>query len=258
MFKNRLQKYLFYSLTALGFFSCSWNSDISINRAQHKAKNASALIKLTLENEIEKPDTLEQRLVSLGLVDVQSVNATIRVSIKYSTIDNFMKTNVYGKLKKAFLQKEVAEKLSVAQNELTKIDSNLFLLVYDAARPLWVQWKMWHLLDSIPVHERVKFVSNPRRGSVHNYGAAVDLTICDFSGNPLDMGAGFDDSREIAYPAKEAHFLKQGQLTQRQIKNRQLLRKVMKSAGFKNIETEWWHFNAMTRNEAKRTYEIVP
>ena len=169
-----------------------------------------------------------------------------------------MRTNVYGSLRRAYLQPEVAAKLSQAQEALSEIDSNLFLLVYDAVRPQWVQFVMWNLLDTIPIHQRTKFVSNPSRGSVHNYGAAVDLTICDRYGFPLDMGAEFDDIREQAYPSKETHFLQRGELNELQIKNRQLLRKVMKSAGFNNIPTEWWHFNAYSREIAKSKFQIIP
>jgi D-alanyl-D-alanine dipeptidase len=203
-------------------------------------------------------DTLELRLINLGLVDVQTVNPNIRVDLKYSSDDNFMGINVYGNLRKAFLRKEVAQKLNKAQEELTRIDSNLFLLVYDAARPQWVQYKMWQLLDTVPVNIRTKFVSNPRNGSLHNYGAAVDLTICDKFGNILDMGAGFDDPREIAYPSKENYFFRRGLLSAEQIKNRQLLRKVMNLAGFYNIQTEWWHFNSESLDQAKKKYQLIP
>jgi D-alanyl-D-alanine dipeptidase len=257
MIKKITQKYGFYSMYFLVLFSCSsYNqneaaSDLSLDEL-HKNQEAESA---TVSN--KKPDTLALRLIDLGLVDVQTINPNIRVELKYSTTDNFMKTNVYGKLNQAFLQEEVARKLSLAQQKLTATDSTLFLLVYDAVRPLWVQGKMWNLLDSIPIHQRVKFVSNPKNGSVHNYGAAVDLTICDAHGIPLDMGAGFDDPGEIAYPSKETYFLNKGEMTQAQIKNRQLLRKVMKSAGFSNLNTEWWHFNAMSRQEAKRRYKIV-
>ena len=203
-------------------------------------------------------DTLEQRLINLGLVDVQALNPDIFVDLKYSSDDNFMKTNVYGNLKKAYLQKEIAEMLSQAQKELSKKNPTLHLLVYDAVRPRWVQYKMWDLLYTIPIHRRSKFVSNPINGSVHNYGAAVDLTICDLKGKALDMGAKFDEPREIAYPAKEEYFFQLGLLNKEQIKNRELLRQVMTLAGFYNLETEWWHFNGMTRNAAKENYEIIP
>jgi D-alanyl-D-alanine dipeptidase len=116
---------------------------------------------------------------------------------------------------------------------------------------------MWDALDTIPFNERTKFVSNPANGSLHNYGAAVDLTICDENGVALDMGAGYDDIREIAYPKFENRFLETGELTIQQIENRKLLRKVMLSQRFTNIQTEWWHFNACSRATAKLKYEIL-
>jgi D-alanyl-D-alanine dipeptidase len=116
---------------------------------------------------------------------------------------------------------------------------------------------MWNALDTIPAFERGKFVSNPRNGSVHNYGAAVDLTICKANKKALDMGAEYDDIRKIAYPSLESEFLATGEITQQQIDNRKLLRRALKSQGFSNIPTEWWHFNAFPRPVVKSKYQIV-
>jgi zinc D-Ala-D-Ala dipeptidase len=254
-----MQKYFIYASLIAGILSCSFFSQDS--DLEKISIESESLTEELLSDEIlieTEPDTLESRLISLGLIDVQTLNPNIWVELKYSTADNFMRTNVYGNLKKAYLQKLPAEMLHKAQKLLTAKDSNLHLLVYDAVRPVWVQWKMWNLLDTIPISKRVNFVSNPKNKSVHNFGAAVDLTICNQFGEPLDMGAGFDDIREIAYPRKEAYFLSKGLLTTEHINNRNLLREVMKKAGFRNLETEWWHFNAMSRDEAKRKYQAVP
>jgi len=155
-----------------------------------------------------------------------------------------------------YLQPSVAEDLIKCQNALKEIDSNLTLLVYDGVRPRSVQQIMWDALD-MPIHEKTKFVSNPKNGSIHNYGAAVDLTISDSLGNPIDMGAGYDDIRKIAYPRHEKAYLDSGLLSLDQIENRKLLRKVMKAGGFWNIQTEWWHFNRYNRDKAKSLFEIV-
>lgn len=256
-----MQKYFIYLGFTYGLLSCnlfSKNDEAAFTTLLVDSQSNESDSANRLENQALAPDTLELRLISLGLVDIQSINPSIKVDLKYSTKDNFMKTNVYGSLNRAYLQQKPAEMLGKAQELLSARDSNLYLLVYDAVRPVWVQWKMWNLLDSIPVSKRVNFVSNPKNKSVHNYGAAVDLTICDAAGNPLDMGAGFDDPRPIAYPSKEAHFLSTGLLTQEQVNNRKLLREVMKKAGFRNLDTEWWHFNAMSRDEAKKMYQPVP
>lgn len=203
------------------------------------------------------PDTtdLERSILAAGLVAVELIDNSILVDLKYSGTDNFMKEDVYGDFSRLYLQKEVAEKLSKAQNFLKEIDSTLSLLVYDGVRPRSIQQKLWDMVD-LPDWEKGKFVSNPKNGSLHNYGAAVDLTIAK-NGVAIDMGSGYDDPEMISYPEKESYFLEQGLLTQEQIDNRKLLRKVMGKAGFFGIQTEWWHFNSCTRETAKSIYKIV-
>lgn len=208
--------------------------------------------------QITESDTVAQRLMALGLVDVQRVNPNIMVDIKYSTTDNFMGENLYGDLKQVFLQPDVAERLGRVQEFLESKDSLLRLYVWDAVRPRSIQQKMWDALDSIPVGQRGKFLSNPKNGSLHNYAATVDLSIFDLRTDTLlDMGAGFDDMRKIAYPEFETHFLSTGELTLEQVNNRKLLRSVMRSQNFYNIPSEWWHFNAYSREKAKQKYDII-
>ncbi|MEY3843742.1 MAG: hypothetical protein RL293_164 [Bacteroidota bacterium] len=196
-------------------------------------------------------------VTQFNLVDVQSLNNAIHVDLKYATIDNFMGIKLYERLKKAYLQKDVAERLSKVQDYLAELNPGFHLLIYDALRPVSVQQKMWDALDSLPPVERGKFVSNPKNRSLHNMGAAVDLTILDQQGVPLDMGAGYDDIRQIAYPSMEKQFLTEGKLTEVQIGNRDLLRKVMKSQGFRQLQTEWWHFNACSRAEGLLNYKVL-
>jgi len=192
-----------------------------------------------------------------GLVDVQLIDSSILVELRYATTNNFMGAIMYDSIDRLFLQKEVAIKLKKAHDILQQLHPHYRLLVYDGVRPLSVQQKMWDALDSIPVAERGKFLSNPKNGSIHNYGAAVDLTICDESGIPLDMGADYDEIRKIAYPSMEQFFLQKGELTQQHINNRKLLRSVMSQAGFYNIQTEWWHFNSCSRAVAKKQYTLI-
>lgn len=194
---------------------------------------------------------------SLDLVSINQTNPAIFVSLAYASSDNFMHEVLYHKWKAAYLQKPVALMLDKVQDRLTFLKPGLHLLVYDAARPLSVQQDMWNALDSIPVKERIKFVSSPRGKSLHNLGCAVDLTICDPKGVPLDMGAGFDDMRLIAYPMHEAKFLEEGTLTKDQLANRKLLRSVMRYAGFTGIPTEWWHFNAYSKKEALERFQVI-
>jgi D-alanyl-D-alanine dipeptidase len=219
-----------------------------------KVENRSANNPDSLAAEEEKMDNYMR---SFGLIRVSTLDPAIRVELKYATADNFMHQVLYTRIKTAYLQQDVAERLVACQTYLSTLDTGLHLLIYDAVRPVSVQRKMWKALDSIPPKERVKFVSNPRNRSVHNYGAAVDLTICKSDGTPLDMGAGYDDIRKIAYPSLEATFVASGQLSKEHIENRNLLRKVMKKGQFSQLSTEWWHFNACTRKVASKKYLLL-
>jgi len=215
------------------------------------------LLSVTISLQKNKKENTKVRKGFEKLVDIQSIDSTIRVDLKYATTDNFMKKRLYFDIDKAYLQKDIAQRLAKSNRYLKSLFPSYRLLVYDAARPRSIQQAMWDALDTIPVKNRTKFVSNPAHGSVHNYAAAVDLTICDKNGTVLDMGAGYDDIRQIAYPSKEAFFLKNGLLTKKQVENRKLLRKVMASQNFINIPTEWWHFNGVTRQQAKTLFKIL-
>ena len=199
----------------------------------------------------------ETYLVENGLSDIQKVDSTLLVELKYSTTDNFMKKDMYGCLEKCFLQPDVAEKLKKAQQFLKELNPRLSLLVYDGVRPRSIQQYMWDILD-MPINEKTKFVSNPKRGSLHNFGAAVDITIYNLDSlKALDMGAPYDHIGIEAWPTKEKLLLDKGILTEVQIANRKLLRKVMIKAKFFNIQTEWWHFNSCYRNKAYELYHII-
>ena len=193
----------------------------------------------------------------MGLIDVQSINDQIYADLRYATDSNFMGFQLYETIKRPYLQPDVAERLSRCQDFLSEIDSSLHLLIYDASRPVSVQKLMWEALDTIPPDLRGRYVSNPNNRSLHNMGAAVDLTICNGDGTPLDMGAGFDEFAEIAYPRMEAHFLQTGALSKKQHSNRLLLRKVMKSQQFRQLPTEWWHYNAYSRDVARSKYSVL-
>jgi D-alanyl-D-alanine dipeptidase len=201
--------------------------------------------------------SFEQDMIKQGLVDVQKVDPTILVELKYSTTDNFVGKDVYGDLTRAYMQPMAAKKLAEASKYLQAHYPTLRLLVYDAARPRSAQWKLWNALPDLPENERQKYVADPRKGSIHNYGCAVDLTVANQDGKPLDMGTTYDFFGELAYPSREAELLKSGKLTQQQIDNRQILRTAMRQGGFSPIEFEWWHFNALSREKAKMAFRIV-
>ena len=198
--------------------------------------------------------TLEEQLQKQGLVNIHTLAPDILVELKYSTPDNFLSVDTYGELENCYLQPKVAAMLKQAQDLLKQSHPELTLLVYDGARPRSIQRKMWALVVNTPSED---YVANPDRGSVHNFGSAVDLTIASVDGVPLDMGTAFDFFGKLAQPRHEALFLKDKKLTQEQLDNRHLLREVMTQAGFQSISIEWWHFNAVPVKVARSRYQII-
>lgn len=208
--------------------------------------------------ELESGKTeLEEKLVVQGLVNVEEAIPGVKVELKYSTTDNFFGQDVYGDLTKAYLQPEVAEQLKNAQQMLQTQFPDYTLLVYDGVRPLSVQQILWDNLDK-PDSLKPLYVADPKKGSLHNFGVAVDLTIFDVKADStLDMGTGYDYFGYPAYPDREKQMLDEGKITKAQVANREILRKVMMANGFTGIGSEWWHFNAFSRKEAGEKFEII-
>lgn len=201
---------------------------------------------------------MEQQVVDQGLVDIQTLDSSLWVELKYASTDNFFGENVYGDFRTAYLQREPALALKKAHDLLKARHAQYRLLVYDAVRPRSVQYILWEKLDSLPPKMRTNYVADPVKGSIHNYGCAVDLTIYDLeTKKPLDMGTAFDFFGYLAYPRKEPEMLANGSLNAQQIANRILLRDVMSAAGYEPITSEWWHFNFHSRRVAQRKYKIV-
>ena len=199
---------------------------------------------------------LETRLIRQGLVNVKKLIPDAILDIRYATANNFLGANVYGAFNQCYLQPDVARKLQKADSLLKASHAGWRLLLYDCARPVSVQQKMWDMLK-MPAAEKGKYVSNPAHLSVHNLGAAVDLSLADETGKPVDMGTDFDHFGDLAYPFMEAQLLREGKLTENQVKNRQILRAAMKGAGFSGIPHEWWHFNSASRNLARDRYRKI-
>lgn len=161
------------------------------------------------------------------LVPLRSVIPDLLTDVRYATTNNFTGRVLYAS-DTLLARRLVAERLAIAQRILR--GQGLQLKVFDAYRPLSVQRLMW----SIVPDER--YVADPAKGSRHNRGCAVDLTICDSAGVELDMGTGYDEFTEKAaatytdLPANVAA-------------NRALLLRVMNEAGFDVLPSEWWHFD---------------
>ena len=198
-----------------------------------------------------------KRMAKQGLVDVLSLDSTIHVSLMYSRPDNFTGKVLYTDLREAYLHPKAAAALAKAQRALKKSRPDLSLKVYDATRPMSIQQKMW---NTVAGTKKSIYVSNPRNGGgMHNYGLAVDVTLCKAAtGDTLDMGTKVDFLGPYAHIDNEASLVSQHIITPEAKKNRELLRKVMTEGGFKPLKTEWWHFNLVSRAEAKAHYKSIP
>ncbi len=202
----------------------------------------------TLESE-NADSPVEARLRAMGLVDIAEMDSSIAVHLVYATPYNFLGKQLYHDLNKAFMLPEMAEKVLKAKQALKKIRPDLNLLIYDASRPVSVQHEMWNMVKGT---DKMRYVSNPNKGhGMHNYGAAVDVTLMDCTGHPLPMGSEYDYFGEEAHTTNEQQLLQDGRITKRELENRLLLRKVMTEAGLHTIQSEWWHFN-LTASETER------
>lgn len=167
-----------------------------------------------------------------ALVDVASLAPTIRLEMRYATPANFLKEAVYP-CARCLLRSEAAEAL--ARVEASLAPRGLHLKVWDCYRPPSVQSKMWAILPD------ARYVANPRTGSRHGRGGAVDLTIVDANGAELEMPTRHDDFTEAARADAAA--------TEAATRNRATLRSAMEAEGFSIAATEWWHFNAKDSKE---------
>ena len=197
----------------------------------------------------------EVALSQAGYVNVRELDPTLQVSLMYARADNFVGSVLYDDLRQAYLHPEAAAALVKAQKRLKQLRPELSLKIYDAARPMHIQQKMWNKVKNTSMKI---YVSNPAHGGgLHNYGLAVDITLCDAKGDSLPMGTKIDHLGVAAHIDQESLLVAKGTISKRAQQNRQLLRQVMRYAGFKPLRTEWWHFNFKSRAEAKRLYKVI-
>ena len=150
----------------------------------------------------------------------------IAIDIRYASDDNFTGAPVYA-APKCYLHPEAAEKLRVAMRYAETLGYSF--KIFDAFRPSEAQWKLWeHTPDP-------DFLADPRRGSPHSRGVAVDLNLCDASGAELDMGTGFDDFTPLSHHGNQ-------DISAEAQKNRHMLMGIMTTAGWDFYRNEWWHY----------------
>jgi len=194
---------------------------------------------------IKKYSVYEQSVVEDSLkkmVELKTIVPGIKYDLRYATINNFMHKQLYKNRNNTFLRLPVARALAEIQQELNK--KGLSLKVWDAYRPYSVTVKMW---------ERVKddrYVADPKKGSGHNRGIAIDLTIINIAtGEELNMGTDFDNFSDTAHQ----DFVN---LPAEILQNRYLLKTTMEKYDFRPLETEWWHF--YWNNSAFELLDIDP
>ncbi len=162
-----------------------------------------------------------------NFVNIENISQDFVLDMKYATQDNFLKEKVYS-CAKCYVRDEVADALIEANKDFMKLGYKIKF--FDCYRPHSVQKKMWKIFPN------PGYVADPKGGSIHNKGAAVDITLVKLDGTEVDMGTNFD------HFGKEAHHAYRD-LSKTVLNNRKILRETMNKHGFRTIRTEWWHYN---------------
>jgi D-alanyl-D-alanine dipeptidase len=161
------------------------------------------------------------------------------LDIRYATMNNFADTIMYP-CPKCFLRPEVAIRLDSARKVFE--EKGYRIKLYDCYRPLDVQWAFW---KKVPDE---RYVAHPLKGSMHNRGLAVDLTLVDKDGNELDMGTDYDYFGEEAYHHYTNH-------SDTVLANRKLLLETLTSLGFEPYPTEWWHYSYIEEGKTWKVHD---
>jgi len=198
-------------------------------------KKAPDLSPVSVPDKEEKPSLApakkEKTLVvdydSSKWTDVHFLDKSILLDIRYATDNNFVEEQLYD-CGRCFLRPAVAKAMLAAHRELQ--EQGLGLKMYDCYRPCPIQQKLW---DKVP---NASYVTPPSRGSMHNRGLAIDVTIVDQTGKELEMGTTYD------FFGKRAHHTFTD-LPETVLANRKMLKELMFKHGFSHIRTEWWHYS---------------
>jgi D-alanyl-D-alanine dipeptidase len=162
-----------------------------------------------------------------SFVNLKEYSTDFVYDMKYATDDNFLKSKVYN-CAECYMRLKTAKALIKANSKFMKLGYKIKL--YDCYRPLDVQKRMWKIVSN------PSYVANPSKGSIHNRGGAVDITLVDSSGKELNMGTSFD-----FFGPEASHDYKNFQ--NEILENRALFKKIMMSAKFQSFDSEWWHYN---------------
>jgi D-alanyl-D-alanine dipeptidase len=199
-------------------------------RNQLRIKPVRPVTELMKEARAASPPKENGEFRQMDLVELIKLDPTIRLEIRYATTNNFLGTVFYSQAR-AFLQRPAAEAVVRVNRKLQA--QGYGLLVHDAYRPWYVTRVFW---DATPDDKKV-FVADPAKGSRHNRGCAIDLTLYDLkTKKPVEMVSTYDETTARAYPDYPGG-------TSLQRWHRKLLRDAMASEGFTVYSAEWWHFD---------------
>ncbi|MCV9933235.1 M15 family metallopeptidase [Flavobacterium sp. LS1R47] len=181
---------------------------------------------INAQNEINASN-IDQVIADTTFVNLKDYSNDFVYDMKYATEDNFLKAKVYD-CAECFLRLKTVKALVEANKSFMKKGYKIKL--FDCYRPLFIQKRMWEIVSN------PKYVADPKKGSIHNRGGAVDITLVDRNGKELDMGTSFD------FFGKEASHNYMN-LSDTIKANRQLLKKIMIKNNFNSFDSEWWHYN---------------
>jgi CubicO group peptidase (beta-lactamase class C family)/D-alanyl-D-alanine dipeptidase len=200
------------------------------NGETFRIKAQRPLADLRREAAAATPPREEGNFRQPDLLDLTVLDPGIKLDIRYATDNNFLSTPFYTSAR-AFMQRPAAE--AVARVHRSLAERGFGLLIFDGYRPWSVTKMFW---EATPEKQRI-FVADPSKGSRHNRGCAVDLTLYDLkSGKPIEMVGGYDEMSDRSYPQYPGG-------TSLQRWHRELLRHAMEAEGFTVYEAEWWHFD---------------
>ncbi|MFH6972750.1 M15 family metallopeptidase [Flavobacterium petrolei] len=179
------------------------------------------------QNVIYKAEVNNQFVNDSTFVNLKQYSQDFEYDMKYATADNFLKAKVYD-CGECFLRLKTVNALIAANKKF--IEKGYKIKIFDCYRPLDIQKKMWKIVSN------PKYVANPAKGSIHNRGGAVDITLVDRFGKELDMGTSFD-----FFGIEASH--NYPNVSEEVRENRIVLKTIMTSSGFNSFDSEWWHYN---------------
>jgi D-alanyl-D-alanine dipeptidase len=216
---------LFFSLFIIAFVGCK-TTDVTTYKSSRVLKN-----NYVNSNSI----ALFEGINDTTFVKLSDFSNTFVFDMKYATDANFLKTKVYD-CEACYLRLKTIKSMINANSEFQSLGYRIKL--FDCYRPIDIQKKMWELVPN------ADYVADPKKGSIHNRGGAVDITLVDANGKELNMGTSFD------FFGPEAAHNYQG-FSRKVRKNRLLLKDIMLKNHFKSFDSEWWHYNLVDSNKDK-------